>query len=356
MRRLGLGLGLAACALAGTLTAVVLAHPLPASIFTTSSGATTTAATTTAATTTAATTTSTVPTTTVGPALIAERVLVGGVNVGGLTAREARAALREAFAAPLALRFKRYSLRPRPAWLGASANVNAAVARAARAAPGTRIRLVVRVRVVRVRAYVDKVAERFDRTPVDARLTLRGLRPFIVKGRPGLEIDRATATTAILERLRANLRTPIRLRAKIVVPTVTRKSFGPIIVIRRASNRLDLYHGMRFREAFAVATGQSRYPTPLGRFSIVVKWRHPWWYPPNSDWAKGEKPIPPGPGNPLGTRWMGLSAPGVGIHGTPDAGSIGYSVSHGCIRMRIPDAERLFNIVQIGTPVFIVAA
>jgi lipoprotein-anchoring transpeptidase ErfK/SrfK len=53
---------------------------------------------------------------------------------------------------------------------------------------------------------------------------------------------------------------------------------------------------------------------------------------------------------------MGLSAPGVGIHGTPSPGSIGYSVSHGCIRMLIPDAEWLFNRVRIGTPVFIVAA
>jgi len=64
--------------------------------------------------------------------------------------------------------------------------------------------------------------------------------------------------------------------------------------------------------------------------------------------------VPPGPGNPLGTRWMGLSVPGVGIHGTPDAASIGYSASHGCIRMRIPDAEWLFEHVSEGTPVFIV--
>ena len=70
--------------------------------------------------------------------------------------------------------------------------------------------------------------------------------------------------------------------------------------------------------------------------------------------AKGEKPIPPGPGNPLGTRWMGLSAAAVGIHGTPDAASIGYSASHGCIRMRVPDAEWLFEHVDIGTPVVIV--
>jgi lipoprotein-anchoring transpeptidase ErfK/SrfK len=53
---------------------------------------------------------------------------------------------------------------------------------------------------------------------------------------------------------------------------------------------------------------------------------------------------------------MGLSAPGVGIHGTPDAASIGYSASHGCIRMLIADAEWLFGHVRIGTPVFVVPA
>jgi lipoprotein-anchoring transpeptidase ErfK/SrfK len=128
-----------------------------------------------------------------------------------------------------------------------------------------------------------------------------------------------------------------------------------VIVIRRASNLLTLYHGMRIVRQFAVATGQTIYPTPLGRFQIVVKWKNPWWYPPASPWAKGEKPTPPGPGNPLGTRWMGLSAPGVGIHGTPQDGSIGYSLSHGCVRMHIPQAEWLFDHVDVGTPVYIVA-
>ena len=56
--------------------------------------------------------------------------------------------------------------------------------------------------------------------------------------------------------------------------------------------------------------------------------------------------MPPGPDNPLGTRWMGLSAPGVGIHGTDDPSSIGYSASHGCIRMQVPDAEWLFDHVD----------
>jgi lipoprotein-anchoring transpeptidase ErfK/SrfK len=169
-------------------------------------------------------------------------------------------------------------------------------------------------------------------------------------------VDRLQLTQTIVARLRATRRTAVRIRGKAVAAATTRSTFRSVIVIRRGSNRLLLYHYDRLRRNFRVATGQSVYPTPLGRFSVQVKWRNPWWYPPNSRWAQGQKPIPPGPNNPLGTRWMGLSAPGVGIHGTPNPASIGYSVSHGCIRMYINDAEWLFNVVDVGTTVFIVAA
>jgi lipoprotein-anchoring transpeptidase ErfK/SrfK len=51
---------------------------------------------------------------------------------------------------------------------------------------------------------------------------------------------------------------------------------------------------------------------------------------------------------------MGLSVPGVGIHGTPYPASLGYSVSHGCIRMEKRDAEALFRLVRVGTRVWII--
>jgi len=139
-----------------------------------------------------------------------------------------------------------------------------------------------------------------------------------------------------------------------VRPAVTRANFGPVIVIHRNSHRLYLYRGVRLVRALTVSTGRRISPTPLGRFRIVTKARRPWWYPPASAWANRAQPIPPGPGNPLGTRWMGISAPEVGIHGTPDAASVGYSRSHGCVRMYRREAEWLFRRVRIGTPVIIV--
>jgi lipoprotein-anchoring transpeptidase ErfK/SrfK len=204
--------------------------------------------------------------------------------------------------------------------------------------------------------YLATVAKRFDHPPVDSQLTLRNLRPLVTGEQAGRTLRQSNAMNAIFTALVTNTRPDVKLQFTAVKPAVTRASYGPVIVIRRGSNRLYLYQGMRFVRMFGVATGQSVYPTPLGRWHIVVKSRNPWWYPPNSAWAAGEKPVPPGPGNPLGTRWMGLSASGVGIHGTPDDASIGYSASHGCIRMHIPDAEWLFNHVTVGTTVFIVSS
>jgi lipoprotein-anchoring transpeptidase ErfK/SrfK len=204
--------------------------------------------------------------------------------------------------------------------------------------------------------FVAKLAQRFDRAAVDAKLVLRHLRPWLSKERPGRRLDQRRAVRDIAAALVGGAREAIPLRQTRPRAKVTRGNFGQVIVIRRRSNQLFLYRGMRYWRHFGVATGQRQYPTPLGRFTIVVKWKNPWWYPPNSPWAQGQKPIPPGPDNPLGTRWLGLSAPGVGIHGTPSDTSIGYSVSHGCIRMHIPQAEWLFNHVDVGTTVFIVAA
>jgi lipoprotein-anchoring transpeptidase ErfK/SrfK len=66
------------------------------------------------------------------------------------------------------------------------------------------------------------------------------------------------------------------------------------------------------------------------------------------------EPMGPGEGNPIGTRWMGLDSPGIGIHGTYESASIGTATSHGCIRMYLKEAEDLFERVYVGTPVEIV--
>jgi lipoprotein-anchoring transpeptidase ErfK/SrfK len=288
------------------------------------------------------------------PGTIPEGVTIAAVAVGGMTPEAATAAVEQAFAVPLELDVRTTRVLVTPDLLGATATVQTAVERALAAVPSTAVPLPVTVDRAVLSRFIAQLGKRFDRAALDARLFLRDQRPFITREKAGHKLDQRKAVRDVAAALAATTRAPVRLVLKPVKASVTRAGFGAVIVIHRGGNRLLLYRGMRYWRSFAVATGQHAYPTPLGRFTIVVKWRNPWWYPPASPWATGQKPIPPGPDNPLGTRWMGLSAPGVGIHGTPSDGSIGYSVSHGCIRMHIPEAEWLFNHVDIGTTVFIV--
>jgi lipoprotein-anchoring transpeptidase ErfK/SrfK len=305
-------------------------------------------------------TTTTPPPTTTAPPPPRPVTIPAGVTiarqafVGGLSPAQATDVVRDYFARPLTIRIGRSTLRVTPRELGASAYVGDAVKAARVSPPGRNVPLKVKVSQRGIDRYLAKLGKRFDRAPVDSRLLLRNGKPFVTKDVRGRRLDVKPLSRALVFYLKTHARELIQGRFEAVAPRVTRRSIGDVIVIRRGVNKLELYDGMKLRRTFGVATGTSQYPTPLGRFHIVVKWRDPWWYPPASDWAKDAKPIPPGPGNPLGTRWMGLSAPLVGIHGTPDAASIGYSASHGCIRMLIPEVEWLFEQVEIGTPVFVV--
>jgi hypothetical protein len=370
VKRVGLGLLALGLAGAGLYSAGVLAGTA-AHVLDTSSTGTVTVTETTAPPSTAPPTTATMPVTTpattapppttpkpkvpAAPLRLADGVTIGGVHVGGLGPDAAYQVVRLAFASPLVLLARTQRISVSPEELGAVAYVKAAVAEAVRAAPRASVRLRVRVEGPLLRAYIASLAPELERKPVDAGAFLRNLKPVVTKSVPGLRLHRKAAARAIVDELLANRRRDVRLPLEELKPKLAVANF-PIIVIRRSSNTLSLYNGEKLKRLFHVATGQTAYPTPLGRFTILVKWMNPWWYPPNTAWARGAKPIPPGPGNPLGTRWMGLSSPGVGMHGTPDSASIGYSLSHGCIRMLIPDAEWLFDHVDIGSPVFIVAA
>jgi hypothetical protein len=289
------------------------------------------------------------------PAPIPFGVTVGGVKVGGLMPERAATIVGKSFARPLVLVVDaREKVQLKPGALGARPKVEKAIRRARVARPGATLPLDVAVSLDRVRAYVDRVGRRVDIDPVDARLELKGVRPRAIPSQIGRHLKQIETVRAIRKLLATNTRSPVRLGFVVLKPEVTSAEFDQAIVVLRDSKRLLLFDDVKLIRWFPVATGQSAYPTPLGAYEIVNMQRNPWWYPPPSPWAKDSDPVPPGPGNPLGTRWMGISAPYVGIHGTPDASSIGYSASHGCIRMKIPDAEWLFQRVDTGTPVFII--
>lgn len=116
-----------------------------------------------------------------------------------------------------------------------------------------------------------------------------------------------------------------------------------------SERRLAVYRGDMLIANYSVAVGREGWQTPTGEFSVFQKQRDPAWEHPFT----GEV-IPPGPGNPLGTRWIGFWSDGqnsIGFHGTPDESVIGSAVSHGCVRMRNEDVLALYEQVSVDTVV-----
>jgi lipoprotein-anchoring transpeptidase ErfK/SrfK len=113
------------------------------------------------------------------------------------------------------------------------------------------------------------------------------------------------------------------------------------LVVSIPDRKMAVVENNHVVDVFAVAVGAPTSPSPTGTFTIVNRVANPTYYHPG-------KVIAPGPQNPIGTRWIGLNQKGYGIHGTDQPSSIGYAQSHGCIRLRNADVERLFERVRPG--------
>jgi L,D-transpeptidase ErfK/SrfK len=141
-----------------------------------------------------------------------------------------------------------------------------------------------------------------------------------------------------------------------IVPT------GPAdgIVINLPQRRLFLFRGGSLKDSYPIAVGSGGWRTPIGEFTVKTMEIDPSWEVPKSIQAEmasqGKRVltrVPPGPDNPLGTRWIGLTST-IGIHGTNAPSSIFKYSTHGCIRMSVEDVEHLFNQISKGEPVSII--
>ncbi len=203
------------------------------------------------------------------------------------------------------------------------------------------------------------LAERVaDRASVPARPTtvaLLGDTPVFQSATPG----RVVTAARVLDGLRQSLvvHRVVTVPLTPVGPPAETAGTRSVIVVHAGDNRLYLYQDHVLTRTFPVATGSPDFPTPKGRFAIQVMRRAPTWINPHPTTGWGltmPAVIPPGPTNPLGLRAMNLTAPNIRIHGTPQDRSVGYSVSHGCVRMHNSDVVQLFDLVGVGATVFIV--
>jgi lipoprotein-anchoring transpeptidase ErfK/SrfK len=119
------------------------------------------------------------------------------------------------------------------------------------------------------------------------------------------------------------------------------------IVVSLQDRKLALLEDGEVKKVYPVAVGKPSTPSPVGTFTIERRAKNP-------TYSHDGKTVPPGPGNPVGTLWMGLSVHGYGIHGTNEPRSIGRASSHGCIRLAKADLEELYPLVAVGDTVRLV--
>lgn len=298
---------------------------------------------------------------------IAPGVSIGGVEVGGLDLTTAAATVRAAWDTPVSVTVRRVTYSRQASKAGQALALNPAlddawaVGRTGTAPnPTTEVELVVAVNKVRLAAWVKEISGAAYLAPRDARYRLRHQRPVIYAARAGARVDDVVLTRLLRATLQKPGATGTALGApddviEMVEANTKARELPPVLVVDRSARRVTVWSPRRKLGSFPIAVGQPAYPTPLGTFSVVSRQKNPTWTPPNSEWAQDAEPAPPGPNNPLGTRWIGTSATGIGFHGTSNPSSVGTAASHGCMRMYRSDVERMFRMVRIGSPVHILA-
>ena len=314
---------------------------------------------------------------------IAAGVKVGDVAVGGLTAAPATAKVRQQLLAPLddpvVVRYhgERWKLTAAKAQIQADVDGMVAGAlkrseqgnalqRAWRVATGGEIAATIPAEVTyskaAVRRLVRRVADDVRRDPKDASLTFATTSLGEVKGRDG-----AALKAAVLRRkINQSITTPgadrtLKATTKRIAPEVTTdelaEKYPVVLTVQRGAFKLRLFKNLKLVKTYDVRVGQQGLETPAGLYHIQNKAVDPAWNVPNSPWtgSLAGQVIPGGAANnPLKARWMGIFD-GAGIHGIdPSAyGTIGTAASHGCVGMRLPDVEELYDQVPVGAPIYI---
>lgn len=311
---------------------------------------------------------------------IADGVTIAGVDVGGMDAEEAKSEVQRQLLAPLKDTLKvelddeTWTLPGEK--LKIRANVDEAVQEAVDESqdgglPTRLVRYVSGEELDKpvtaeldysksaINRFVRHVAEEVNRDPVNASVEPSSDSLNVVSGKAGLKL-RDNQLADDLEEAVLNADAPRTVVAHVhkTKPEVTTKDvaseYPSYLTLDRANFTLRLWQNLKNTKTYTVAVGQEGLETPEGVYEIEAMEENPTWYVPDSDWAGSlaGTVVPPGPSNPIKARWMAIFE-GAGIHGTEETSSLGTAASHGCVRMAIPDVEELYDLVEVGTPIYI---
>jgi lipoprotein-anchoring transpeptidase ErfK/SrfK len=149
----------------------------------------------------------------------------------------------------------------------------------------------------------------------------------------------------------------VQVGAHVAGGDVTQAPEGATVVVSRSAGSLVVVAADGSERLHApVSTGSEHDPLPIGEWQVTEVRHNPIYnYNPELFWdadpSHAKVQIQPGPNNPVGVVWMGLTRRHYGLHGTPEPGRVGHAQSHGCVRLTNWDAVRVAALVRKGTRV-----
>jgi hypothetical protein len=211
----------------------------------------------------------------------------------------------------------------------------------------------------RIDALAARIARSLDRPARAATVAPGAERLAVVPARWGIAVQRRVLAAALRQafvnpRAARTIAIPVRPVKPAVTTAGLAKKYPTFITVDREAFRLTFWKNLKPFRRYTIAVGRAGLETPAGLYKIDDKQVNPSWHVPMSPWAGSlaGQVIPPGPDDPIKARWMGFWN-GAGIHGTDELSSLGTAASHGCIRMAIPDVEQLYDLVPLGTPIYV---
>ena len=312
--------------------------------------------------------------------VIAEGISAAGIDLSGLTVDEARSALEHSvqrpLSRPLTIRYGEHGVLLSARAAGVEVDIEGTVAHALersrrgnfltrswRDLNGDGVDARLPLDITYSAGVIDNVVSNLKETlrvkPREATVRASATGVKVSKSRNGREVREQQLERRIAAHLvRPEQDRVVAVPVKILKPKVTtaelREKFSRFIGVSRNRFELRLFVDLKLVKVYRISVGQVGYDTPAGLYHVRNKAVNPSWFVPNKPWAGdlAGKVIPPGPDNPIKSRWMGIYN-GAGIHGTDAVSSIGQRASHGCIRMLIPDVVELYDRIPVGTPVYI---
>ncbi len=222
--------------------------------------------------------------------------------------------------------------------------------------PARNVSIMIKPLTDKIKAEIDAIAEEINTDATDATYEYDKSENDLVAvpAQDGKSVNVDQTVSNIEDAIqKGNTKDTVAASVDVTKPENT--EFGQAIYVDTSACVLHFYQDGQETNKYPCTPGMSGYSTPKGDWTLSAKDPSPTWYNPHSSWSESmPETIGPGASNPLGLRSLALSCGGgIYIHGTTNTSQLGTRASHGCIRLANAKIVELYDIVNVGIPIFV---